>query len=112
MCRFYEATKLRGQFESILEDGKMLVSRFNDDQLSRTDRMRRHGEVRRLKAIKRRQRQEQPRQRKILKHPGGMQEDGGGGDDEQGETKGEDIRDVDFRLQNNAAKLEVDDNLK
>lgn len=99
--RFYEATKLRNQFENILEDSKMLVNRFSNDQLSKSDRMRRHGEVRMLKAIKRKQRQQEPRQRKILKHQN-IAEDSA----EQNET-GEDIRDVDFRLQNNVAKLEV-----
>lgn len=79
----------------------MLANRLSNDQLSKSDRMRRHGEVRMLKAIKRKQRQQEPRQRKILKHQD-IVEDGS----DYNET-GKDIRDVDFRLQNNAVKLEV-----
>lgn len=100
--RFYEATKLRNQFENILEESKMLSNRISDNQLSKSDRMRRHGEVRMLKAIKRKQKNLEPRQRKILKHSNVVEEEADSKD-----TAGDDLRDVDFRLQNNTAKLEV-----
>ncbi|XP_037725978.1 probable ATP-dependent RNA helicase DHX34 [Drosophila subpulchrella] len=93
--RFYEVTKLRAQFQRILESCGMVVASSSDSQLTSAERATRHGELRQLKAMKRRQRFEQPRQRKLLKQSGGRgQED----DEERDEEQGNDMRDVDFRL--------------
>lgn len=71
------------------------------EELSSSERARRHGEVRMLKAIKRKQKYQEPRKRKLLKHNAGH------GDEDEFENAGDDIRDVDFRLHNDSSKLEV-----
>ncbi|KAH8408892.1 hypothetical protein KR009_003362, partial [Drosophila setifemur] len=99
--RFYEVAKLRQQFQRILESCSMAVpsgSGASGSNLTSAERATRHGELRQLKALKRRQRFEQPRQRKLLKHQAGDQQQ-----DEQEE--GEDMRDVDFRLRHDARQL-------
>ncbi|KAI8125562.1 putative ATP-dependent RNA helicase DHX34 [Lucilia cuprina] len=98
--RFYEITKLRNQFQNILESCNMTTSKATEE-LSRSERARRHGEVRMLKAIKRKQKYQEPRKRKLLKHHAG--DDG----EDDFENAADDIRDVDFRLYNDSAKLEV-----
>ncbi|XP_039961333.1 probable ATP-dependent RNA helicase DHX34 [Bactrocera tryoni] len=101
--RFYEITKLRNQFQNILESCNMTCKNSDGAPLSSAERARRHGEVRQLKAIKRKQKYQEPRKRKVLKHSGY-----GAGDDEYDDAAaGDDIRDVDFRLQHDAGKLEV-----
>uniref|UniRef100_A0A1I8NLN9 ATP-dependent RNA helicase DHX34 n=1 Tax=Stomoxys calcitrans TaxID=35570 RepID=A0A1I8NLN9_STOCA len=98
--RFYEITKLRNQFQNILESCNMTTNKSSDDNLTSSERARRHGEVRMLKAKKRKQKYQEPRKRKVLKHHTHDAEEDFDDDDE-------DIRDVDFRLYNDAAKLEV-----
>ncbi|XP_053949579.1 probable ATP-dependent RNA helicase DHX34 [Anastrepha ludens] len=100
--RFYEITKLRNQFQNILESCNMTCKNDDSAPLTSAERARRHGEVRQLKAIKRKQKYQEPRKRKILKRSSY-----GGGDDEECDDAGDDIRDVDFRLHHDAAKLEV-----
>lgn len=72
------------------------------DELSSSERARRHGEVRMLKAVKRKQKYQEPRKRKILKHNTEQTDD-----NNDLENQDEDIRDIDFRLYNDNAKLEV-----
>ncbi|XP_023158361.1 probable ATP-dependent RNA helicase DHX34 [Ceratitis capitata] len=104
--RFYEISKLRNQFQNILENCNMTCKNADGTQLSSAERARRHGEVRQLKAIKRKQKYQEPRKRKILKHNHGY--GGDGGEDEFDDaTAGDDIRNVDFRLQHDTAKLEI-----
>ncbi|KAH8238249.1 hypothetical protein KR032_001517 [Drosophila birchii] len=104
--RFYEVTKLRQQFQRILDScGMAVASGSSSSQLTSAERATRHGELRQLKALKRRQRFEQPRQRKLLKHQhgrGGQEEEEEEHDEEQ---LGEDMRDVDFRLRHDARQL-------
>ena len=71
---------------------------------SAADRARRHGEVRMLKAIKRKQTYSEPRKRKLLKRQNYDEE-------EDFANHGEDIRDVDFRLHNDSDKLQVSKHL-
>ncbi|XP_017055155.1 probable ATP-dependent RNA helicase DHX34 isoform X2 [Drosophila ficusphila] len=95
--RFYEVTKLRQQFQRILESCGMVVASGSGGQLTSAERATRHGELLQLKALKRRKRFEQPRQRKLLKQ---HHQSGAGPSDEE-ERDGEpadDMRDVDFRL--------------
>lgn len=99
--RFYEVCKLRQQFQRILESCRMAPPSAVGS-LNSSERARRHGELRQLKALKRRQRYEQPRQRKLLKHQHGLH--GQQDDDEQGDPS-EDMRDVDFRLRHDARQL-------
>ncbi|XP_065365082.1 probable ATP-dependent RNA helicase DHX34 [Calliphora vicina] len=100
--RFYEITKLRNQFQNILQSCNMTTT-SSTEELSSSERARRHGEVRMLKAIKRKQKYQEPRKRKLLKHQAGQNCD----EDDDFENAGDDIRDVDFRLYNDSAKLEV-----
>ncbi|XP_036318535.1 probable ATP-dependent RNA helicase DHX34 [Rhagoletis pomonella] len=100
--RFYEITKLRNQFQNILESCNMTCKNEDTTQLTSAERARRHGEVRQLRAMKRKQKYQEPRKRKILKHISY------GGDEEFDDAAaGDDIRDVDFRLQHDAGKLEI-----
>ncbi|KAH8396464.1 hypothetical protein KR222_010680, partial [Zaprionus bogoriensis] len=105
--RFYELCKLRQQFQRILESCGMATAM--DTTLSSSERARRHGELRQLKALKRRQRYEQPRQRKQLKqqHGHGHADDNDEDEAEQAAhgQAGEDMRDVDFRLRHDARQL-------
>lgn len=78
----------------------MTTNKSNDDNLTSSERAKRHGEVRMLKAIKRKQKYQEPRKRKVLKHNTNDA-------DEDFDDADDDIRDVDFRLYNDAAKLEV-----
>ncbi|XP_017089101.2 probable ATP-dependent RNA helicase DHX34 isoform X1 [Drosophila bipectinata] len=103
--RFYEVTKLRNQFQRILESCGMAVGSDSgsgpgsSSQLTSAERLSRHGELIQLKALKRRQRFEQPRQRKLLKHQ--HQNGEGQGLDKQDE----DMRDVDLRMRHDARQL-------
>lgn len=103
--RFYEVTKLRQQFQRILESCGMTVGSDSgsgpgsSSQLTSAERSTRHGELIQLKALKRRQRFEQPRQRKLLKHQHHDSEDQGHGEQD------EDMRDVDFRMRHDARQL-------
>ncbi|XP_052855573.1 probable ATP-dependent RNA helicase DHX34 [Drosophila gunungcola] len=94
--RFYEVTKLRQQFQRILESCGMVVPSSSGSQLTGAERATRHGELRQLKALKRRQRFEQPRQRKLLKQQQGAPHEEE--EEERSEEQGDDMRDVDFRL--------------
>lgn len=78
----------------------MTANTSNEDHLTSSERAKRHGEVRMLKAIKRKQKYQEPRKRKVLKH---HTRDG----EEDFDDADDDIRDIDFRLYNDAAKLEV-----
>ncbi|XP_055915540.1 probable ATP-dependent RNA helicase DHX34 [Eupeodes corollae] len=97
--RFYEIAKLRNQFQNILETSNLLPSK-SEESLSSADRSRRHGEVRMLRAIKRKQKYQEPKKRKILKRNHDEEE-------EFGENNTDDIRDVDFRLTHDSNKMEV-----
>ncbi|XP_022219514.2 probable ATP-dependent RNA helicase DHX34 isoform X2 [Drosophila obscura] len=96
--RFYEVSKLRQQFQRILESCRMAPS-STSGPLTSAERSRRHGEVRQLKTLKRRHRFEHPRHPKLLKH-----QHSGGQYDEMDESC-EDMRDVDFRLCHDARQL-------
>ncbi|EDW66104.1 probable ATP-dependent RNA helicase DHX34 [Drosophila virilis] len=100
--RFYEVCKLRQQFQRILESCRMAPP-SDAGALNRTERARRHGELRQLKALKRRQRLEQPRQRKLLKRQHGAADTQQEEDDDAPDT--EDMRDVDFRLRHDGRQL-------
>lgn len=103
--RFYEVTKLRHQFQRILESCGMTVASDSgsgpgsSSQLTSAERSTRHGELIQLKALKRRQRFEQPRQRKLLKHQHRDTEDQGH------DERDDDMRDVDLRMRHDARQL-------
>ncbi|EDW26907.1 GL14529 [Drosophila persimilis] len=96
--RFYEVSKMRQQFQRILESCNMAPP-STSGALTSAERASRHGEVRQLKALKRRQRFEQPRHPKLLKHQHS------GGQYEEPDENYEDVRDVDFRLRHDARQL-------
>ncbi|XP_034649879.1 probable ATP-dependent RNA helicase DHX34 [Drosophila subobscura] len=101
--RFYEVSKLRQQFQRIL-DGSGMAPPSTSGPLTSAERARRHGEVRQLKTLKRRQRFEQPRHPKLLKNQHKGMEQHGGQYNELDESC-EDMRDVDFRLRHDARQL-------
>lgn len=98
--RFYEITKLRKQFEELLKDSELL-SIENDGEMSAAERVIRKGELRQLKQMQRAHKYDAPRKRKLKK----MDQYSIVNEDEEDGTV--DIRDVDFRLSNDASKIDV-----
>ncbi|KAJ8981976.1 hypothetical protein NQ317_002150 [Molorchus minor] len=98
--RFYEVTKLSDQFRDILCDASLL-SKMPDEELSSGERAIRHGELKQLKSMRYRLKNEsKSRSRKQLKYE--MYNFGG---DDEGASKG-DIRDVEFRIANDFKRLQ------
>lgn len=101
--RFYEIIKLRNQFEDLLADCG-LAETLDTGELSSAERAIRNGEVRQLRQMRRDQRNEAPRKRKLLKSdPWGLH---GDGDDEE-KDGAVDIRDIEFRLSHDTSKINV-----
>lgn len=98
--RFYEITKLRKQFEELLKDSDLL-SMDNGGDLSASERVIRKGELRQLKQMQRAHKYDAPKRRKLKKVDSYSIEN----DDEDDGTV--DIRDVDFRLSNDASRIDV-----
>lgn len=97
--RFYEITKLRRQFEELLKDSDLLNVE-NNEGMSASERIIRKGEIRQLKQMRREHKTEAPKKRKLkmtlYTHENEDEDDGT-----------VDIRDVDFRLSNDASKIDV-----
>ncbi|XP_053681351.1 probable ATP-dependent RNA helicase DHX34 [Anopheles nili] len=99
--RFYEITKLRNQFQDLLQDCGLMETQ-NTEHLSSAERAIRNGELRQLKELRKAHRMEAPRKRKLLKSdPWGLAGDGEDMDDDK-----VDIRDVEFRLSHDSSKLQ------
>ncbi|XP_055611931.1 probable ATP-dependent RNA helicase DHX34 isoform X2 [Uranotaenia lowii] len=97
--RFYEITKLRNQFQGLLQDCGLMES-ADLENMSSADRAIRHGELRQLKELRKAHRMEAPRRRKLLKSdPWGTE----GGEEDDGRV---DIRDVEFRLSHDSSKIQ------
>lgn len=101
--RFYEITKLRNQFEDLLSDCGLAEAQ-DVSELSSGERAIRNGEVRQLRQLRREQKNEAPRKRKLLRSdPWGLH-----GDGEDEEMDGAvDIRDIEFRLTHDTSKINV-----
>jgi HrpA-like RNA helicase len=100
--RFYEMTKLRQQFKDILKDSGLWDSMGESDRdfESSTDRIRRHGELKQLKKMKREYDRSAPKKRKLLKIHG----DRGSESENENEI---DVKDVEFRLSHDRKQVEV-----
>ncbi|XP_019537327.3 probable ATP-dependent RNA helicase DHX34 isoform X1 [Aedes albopictus] len=97
--RFYEITKLRRQFQDLLQDCGLMES-ANSDSMTSAERAIRHGELKQLKELRKTHRMEAPRKRKLLKSdPWGLEE----GEEDDGKV---DIRDVEFRLSHDSSKIQ------
>jgi hypothetical protein len=94
--RFYEMTKLRKQFEELLEEAGLLQKR-GDAGLTSAERMARHGELRQLKDMKRNLKKGE-RKKKTLKV-------GENDIDEEKEDNEPDMKDIDFRMRNDAGTV-------
>ncbi|XP_052863354.1 probable ATP-dependent RNA helicase DHX34 [Anopheles cruzii] len=101
--RFYEITKLRNQFQDLLQDCGLMEVQSNEN-LSSAERAIRNGELRQLKELRKAHRMEAPRKRKLLK----SQDPWSMGAEDDGDADGGrvDIRDVEFRLSHDASKLQ------
>lgn len=97
--RFYEITKLRRQFEDLLKDSELLTAE-NDGKMSASERIIRKGELRQLKQMRREHKNEAPKRKKLKMHQYTIENE----DEDDGSV---DIRDVDFRLSNDASKIDV-----
>ncbi|CAH1184516.1 unnamed protein product [Phyllotreta striolata] len=98
--RFYEATKLIEQFREILQEAELLP-KLSEAGLSSGERSIRLGELKQLKSMRYRMKNEEKRQnRKQLKYE---MYDAPEGDEDGGKM---DIRDVEFRITNDFKKLQ------
>ena len=98
--RFYEMTKLRQQFKDLLEDAGLLTKNLKD--LSSSERIKRHGELKTLRQMKKDfHHQEGPKKKKILQMK--MYSDAIE-DPEQLDDK-LDIKDIEFRMRNDTGKV-------
>lgn len=97
--RFYEMSKLKRQFESLLRDHHLMDLEERDEDAD--DRDREEDKRRELKKLKRKHRKE-TRKTKMLK----LDEDQESGDERDEET-GTDIRDLEFKLTHDLDKLEA-----
>jgi len=95
--RFYDMTKLRSQFEELLQDSGLLEEDKISEGLTSAERMARHGELKHLKEAKRNHQKEGPRKKKTLKFDT---------EDVEEEDDGTiNMGDIDFRLRNDAGKI-------
>ncbi|KAK8759847.1 hypothetical protein V5799_028882, partial [Amblyomma americanum] len=99
--RFYEMTKLRSQFKHLLQEVGLMESEV--EVMDSVARIQRHGEMKQLRDL-RRQLQKAPRKKRIL-HVGHR-----GDEDEEGEEI--DIKDVEFRLQQDPALVQYDESMQ
>lgn len=95
--RFYEITKLRNQFKDLLTDCGLIEIADKKHNMSSAERAIRHGELRQLKELRKAHKMEAPRKRKLLASDGI--------DDETADDQRMDIRDVEFRLSHDSAKM-------
>ncbi|XP_077299574.1 putative ATP-dependent RNA helicase DHX34 [Arctopsyche grandis] len=104
--RFYEVTKLRTQFKDLLQDCGLLEA-AQPESMSSADRALRHGQLKQLKDMRRKHRNqsaEDSRKRKRLKMQMWELED----EFNEGNTDPNtiDIKDVEFRLDNDMRKVQ------
>ena len=118
--RFYEMTKLRQQFKSLLQDAKLLPDSAGGFEgrdasaaaMSSAERSARYGELKQLRTLRREHRLAAPRKKKVLKLESGSGFDAADVElsDEDGGTAGGgdgavDIRDVEFRLRHDSRQV-------
>ncbi|KAJ8670739.1 hypothetical protein QAD02_001998 [Eretmocerus hayati] len=98
--RFYEMTKLCTQFKDLLEDCKLLHSSEDSSQMSSSDRIIRHGELKLLRSLKRSYKQSDSNRRKQLK----LEDDTYTIENDQEDAE-VDIKDIEFRMRNDVTKV-------
>ncbi|XP_044260161.1 probable ATP-dependent RNA helicase DHX34 [Tribolium madens] len=94
--RFYEATKLLEQFRDILNEANLL-SKVASQDLSSEQRAMRHGELKQLKSLRYKLKNEKKSERKQLKYEIFEEKD---------EEEKTDLRDVEFRITNDFTRLQ------
>ncbi|BFY97868.1 hypothetical protein BsWGS_00907 [Bradybaena similaris] len=105
--RFYEMTKLKRQFKDLLKDHHLLDGGVSRQRyLTSDERRAMHGERKKLNELKREKIKERKR-RKILTLE---DEDFKISDDDEDEDKGDDIKDLEFRLSNDLSQLQETSN--
>ncbi len=96
--RFYEMSKLRQQFQDLLEDAGLLKKDLRG--LSSNERVQRHGELKTLREMKREfHKKEGSKKKKVLKMFDRREED------EDGPSEALDIKDIEFRMRNDTGKV-------
>ncbi|CAD5124250.1 DgyrCDS12547 [Dimorphilus gyrociliatus] len=103
--RFYELSKLRKQFQQLLQDHQLMPKDISEsnEYMTADERKKKHAERRMLHKLKRKE-QQSSRKRKILKLEDDryeLSENEGDKDENSG-----DIRDIEFRLTHNLDKLQ------
>ncbi|KAL5482136.1 hypothetical protein EMCRGX_G022425 [Ephydatia muelleri] len=106
--RFYEMTKLRDQFQEILQEYGLLASE-QDSSGGRSKRMDRLSEVqkRELRQMRKRQRVEH-RKRKVLK----LDDEGGAESEDEETSLTADLRDLEFKLLHDLTQLQDASNVR
>ncbi|PIK34094.1 putative ATP-dependent RNA helicase DHX34 [Apostichopus japonicus] len=107
--RFYEMSKLKRQFRDLLKDHNMLGdgSQHNKGMYSVNERLERGRDRRKLSSLKR-NKQKNPRKRKVLKLDFSNTEmDGGEEEEEEEESESFDISHLEFKLSHNMDKLQA-----
>nr|XP_032822700.1 probable ATP-dependent RNA helicase DHX34 isoform X2 [Petromyzon marinus] len=107
--RLYEIANLQRQFKELLVQFGLLGG-GEEPVRDSVQRVRQHGERRRLHQLRREHEQRGPQKRKLLRlQDGGLEEDDGGDDGEDdgasGSSKTIDIQDVKFKLRHDVGRL-------
>ncbi|XP_059056112.1 probable ATP-dependent RNA helicase DHX34 [Achroia grisella] len=100
--RLYELTKLAAQLRSLLQDNNLMES-IEPEAMSSTERALRHGQLKQLKDMRRQYKQkaaEESKRKKRLKVDSWEIVD-----DKDHENDAIDIRDIEFRMTNDAARI-------
>ncbi|KAL5004824.1 hypothetical protein ScPMuIL_018280 [Solemya velum] len=100
--RFYEMTKLKNQFKDLLRDHNLLIGKDEKQRYYTSDeRRKKHGERKRLGALKK-EMDKDSRRRKVLK----LEDDDFAVSEGEEDDRGEDIKDMEFRLTHNLSQLQ------
>lgn len=105
--RFYEVTKLRSQFKQVLEDSGLISAIAEpDSSMSSRERALRHGEIKLLKAAKRKIVEEAPRARKMLKADNVYEIEREEEEEREDRLEKMDVNELEFRLKNDPKQVQ------
>ncbi|KAK6188313.1 hypothetical protein SNE40_004514 [Patella caerulea] len=100
--RFYEMIKLKRQFQDLLKDHNLYEKVTEEDRYLTSDQRRqKHGERKRLRELKK-EKNKESKKRKVLK----LEENDYTISDGEEDDKGNDIKDLEFRLSNDLNQLQ------
>ena len=101
--RFFEVTKLRNQFREIVTDTGLIQKNSGERELSRSERMIKHGERKLYRKMKRDYDQQKHKKRKILSLNEQQDQD----EETQGQNTETSMKDIEFKLIFDSVQLSV-----